>query len=73
MSICAGQSDGGQHGVAAVRAIEAIQHTHRALVVHHFVVHGNIGNAEVGELYTLDGIFCQLVHDGIIVQAGADV
>ena len=73
MSIGSGQADGGQHSIGAVTAVEAIQHAHLTLTVHHLVVHGNIGNAEVGELHALDGILAQLVDNRVIVQAGGDV
>ena len=71
--VCAGQADGGQHGIRAFRAIKAIQHTHRALTVQHFIVHGDVGHAEVCELYALNGVLCQLVDNRVVMQAGGDV
>ena len=73
VSVCVGQPDGRQYSVAALRAIEAIQHTHLTLTVHQFIVHGDVSNAEVGDLHALDGVLAQLVNDGIVMQAGADV
>ena len=73
VSVCAGQADGRQHGVAAFRAIKAIQHTHRALTVQHFIVHGDVGHAEVCELYALNGVLAQLVDNRVVMQAGADI
>jgi len=74
VSVCGSQADGRQNGGAAVTVVEAIQHTHLPLTVQHFIAHGDVGHAEVGELHTLDGVFCQLIHDGgIIVQAAGNV
>ena len=73
VSVCAGQADGRQNGGAAVTVVEAIQHTHLPLTVHHFIAHGDIGNTEVSELHALNGVLAQLVHDGIIVQTGGNV
>ena len=73
VSVRSGQADSRQHGVAALRAIKAIQHTHLTLTIHQLTVHGDVGYAEVGELHTLDGVFCQLVNNGVIMQTGADV
>ena len=73
VSICGSQADGGQHGVGALRAIKAIQHTHMTLTIHDLVVHGNVSDAEVGELHALNGILAQLVNDSVVMQTGADV
>ena len=56
-----------------VGTVEAIQHTHLTLTVHHFIVHGDIGNAEVGELHALNGVLAQLVDNRVIMQAGGNV
>ena len=72
-SVRGGQTDGGQHVGAAVGAVEAIQYAHLTLAVHHFVVHGNISNADISEFYALNGVFAQLIHDGAIMQAGGNV
>ena len=58
VGICGGQANGRQHSVAALRAIEAIQHAHLTLIVHDLVAHGNVSDAEVGELHALNGVFC---------------
>ena len=55
--VCAGQADGGQHGGAAITVVEAIQHTHLPLTVHHFIVHGDISNADISEFHALNGVF----------------
>ena len=73
VGVCGGQADSRQHGVGALGVVEAIQHTYRALAVHHFIAHGDIGNTEVGELHALDGVLCQLVNNGIVMQPSADV
>jgi len=70
VGICGGHADGGQHGV---RAVKAVQHAHLTLAVHHFVVHGNISNADISEFYALNGVFAQLIHNGVIMQAGGNV
>ena len=70
VSICGRYADGGQHRVSAV---EAIQHAHRALTVHDFIVYGDIGNAEVGKLHTLNGVLAQLVDNRVVTQAGGNV
>ena len=70
VGICGRYADGGQHRVSAV---EAIQHAHRALTVHDFIVYGDIGNAEVGKLHTLNGVLAQLVDNRVVTQAGADI
>ena len=67
VSVRGGQTNGGQHGGAAVTVVEAIQHTHLTLTLHQFIVHGDVGHAEVCELYALNGVFCQLIHDGGIM------
>ena len=73
VSVRGGQADGGQHGVGALRVVEAKQHTDRALTVHDFIVHGNVSDAEVGELHALNGVFAQLIHDGVIMQTGGKI
>ena len=73
VGICVGQADGGQHGVGALRVVEAIQYAHLALAVHHFVVHGDISYLQIRELNALNGVFAQLVNDGIVMQAGGNV
>ena len=73
VSIGSGQADGGQHGVGALRVIEAIQYAHLTLTIHDLVAHGNVSDAKVGELHTLDGVFAQLIHDGVIMQTGGNV
>ena len=73
VGIGSGQADGGQHGVGAVTAVEAIQHTHLMLTIHDLVAHGNISDAKVGKLHALNGVFAQLVDNRVIVQAGGDV
>ena len=73
MSVRGGQADGGQHGVGAVRGVEAIQYTDRALTIHDFIVHGNVSDAKVGELHALNSIFAQLVDNSVVMQAGGDV
>ena len=73
VNVCGSQADGRQHGVAAITIVETIQHTHLTLTVQHFIVHGDVGSAKVGELYTLNGILCQLVYNGIVMQPSADV
>ena len=40
------------------------------LTIHDLVAHGNIGHLQIRELYALNGVFAQLIHDGVIVQAG---
>ena len=67
VSVCGSQADGRQHGGAAITVVEAIQHTHLPLTIHQFIVHSDIGNTEVGELHALDGVLCQLVHNGGIM------
>lgn len=57
VSVCGGQADGRQHGVAAVGAVEAIQYAHLTLTVHHFIVHGDISNADISEFHALNGVF----------------
>ena len=42
-------------------------------VIHDLTVHGDVSNAKVGELHALDGVLCQLVNNGIIMQAGGNV
>ena len=73
VSVCAGQTDGRQYGIRAFRAIKAIQHTHLTLALHQFIVHGDVGHAEVGELYALNGVLCQLVDSRIVMLAGGNV
>ena len=73
MSVCVGQADGRQYSIGAFRAVEAIQHAHRALTVHQFIVHGDVSDAEVGKLHALNGVLAQLVNDGIVMQAGGNV
>ena len=73
VSFCVGQADGRQYSVAAVGGVKAIQHTDRALTVHHFVVHGDIGNTEISELHALNGVLAQLVDNRVIVQAGGNI
>ena len=73
MRVCGSQADGRQHGVGAVRSVKTIQHTHLTLTVHQFIVHGDIGNAEVGELHALNGVLAQLVDNRIVMQAGGNV
>ena len=70
VGICGGHADGGQHGV---RAVKAVQHAYLTLAVHHLIIHGDVGHAEVGKLHALHGVFCQLVDNGIVMQAGADI
>ncbi len=71
--VCGGQADSRQHGVGALRAIEAIQHTHLTLPVHQLIVHGDVGHAKVGELDASDSVLCQFVNNGIVMQASADI
>ena len=73
MCVCAGQADGRQYGIRAFRAIKAIQHTHLTLALHQFIVHGDVGHAEVCELYALDGVLAQLVDNRVVMQAGGNV
>lgn len=70
VGICGRYADGGQHRVSAV---EAIQHTHLTLALHQFIVHGDVGHAEVCELYALNGILAQLVGNRTVMQAGGNV
>ena len=37
------------------------------LTIHQFIVHGDIGNAEVGELHALNGVLAQLVDNRIVM------
>ena len=73
MSVRGGQPDGGQHGVGAVRGVEAIQHTHMTLTIHDLVTHGDISYLQIRKFNTLNGILAQLVNDGIVMQAGGNV
>ena len=73
VSVCGGQADGRQHGGAAITVVKAIQHTHLPLTIHQFIVHGDIGNTEVGELHALNGVLAQLVDNRIVMQAGGNV
>ena len=73
VSVRAGQADGRQHGGAAVGTVEAIQHTHLTLAVHQFIVHGDVGNTEVGELHALNGILAQLVGNRTVMQASRNI
>lgn len=73
VSIGGGQASGGQHGVGALGVVEAIQYAHLALAVHHLIVHGDVSNADISEFHTLNGVFAQLIHDGVVMQTGADV
>ena len=70
VGICGRYADGGQHRVSAV---EAIQHTHLTLALHQFIVHGDVGHAEVCELYALNGILAQLVGNRTVMQAGGNI
>lgn len=45
VGIRGGQTDGGQHGGAAVGTVESIQHTHPTLAVHQLVIHGDVGHS----------------------------
>ena len=73
MSVCGGQVDSGQHGIGAFRAVKAIQHTHLPLTIHQLIVHGDIGNAEVGKLHALDGVLAQFINDSVVMQAGGNI
>ena len=73
VSVRGGQTEGGQHGVASLRAVETIQHAHLPLTVHDLIVHGDVSDAEVGELHALNGVLCQLVDNRVVVQAGGNV
>ena len=73
VSVRSGQTDGRQYGIGAFRAVEAIQHTHRALTVHHFIVHDDISNADISEFHALNGVLAQLVDNRVVMQAGGDV
>ena len=70
---CAGQADGRQNGGASITVVEAIQHAHLTLTIHDLTVHGDVSNAKVGELHALDGVLCQLVNNGIIMQTGGNI
>ena len=73
VGICGGQADSGQHSAGAVTAVEAIQHPHMPLTIHDLVVHGNVSDAKVGELHTLDGVFAQFVDNSVVMQAGGNI
>ena len=73
MGVCGGQTDGRQHGGAAVGTVESIQHTHPTLAIHQFTVHGNVSDAEVGKLHALNGVLAQLVDNRVVMQAGGNV
>ena len=73
VSVRSGQTDGRQYGIGAFSAVEAIQHTHLTLALHQFIVHGDVGHAEVCELYALNGILAQLVGNRTVMQAGGNV
>ena len=73
VSVCAGQTDGRQNGDASITVVEAIQHAHLTLALHHFIVHGDVGHAEVCELYALNGVLAQLVDNRVVMQAGGNV
>jgi len=68
-----GQTDGSEHGIAALRAIEAIQHANLTLTVHDLVAHGDVGHFQIRELHTLNGVFAQLINDSIVMQTCGDI
>ena len=43
------------------------------LTIHNLVAHGSIGYLQICELNALNGVFAQLVNDGIVMQAGGNV
>ena len=67
VGVCGGQTDGRQHGGAAVGTVESIQHTHPTLAIHQFTVHGNVSDAEVGKLHALNGVLAQLVDNRVVM------
>ena len=73
VSLGSGHADSGQHGVGAIRGVEAVQHANLTLIVHQLIVHGDVGHLQIGELHALNGVLAQLVNNGVVMQTGRDV
>ena len=69
VSVGLAQPNGLEHRIIR----KAVQHSYPTLPIHQFVIHSDVSYPQIAKLHALDGVLRQLVGNGIVLHAGADI